>query len=232
MQPAGGFMHCGIRLGFSVLTAFIVQGCAMKTMDVDDVDTEVSTTAETILWYQRENHVAMVGRLIIKDLASELFDPAENLLGVTSFTDYTGLTLSNGMRITTRSDVTSDYANKTFFIEEVGSRISLVADTDMVTPEAFSSETGSIWDESGTEGFDTVGFDNTTGQVIKQDYYTINRASSDKNALSFIAFSYDSSTFNINGIRVSATNLPPNSPNLPLRSGKFFRLFAFILIII
>ena len=159
-------------------------GTEVGTVTLHVPAADSSTTAETILWYQCQNHVAMVGRLIIKDLASELFDPEENLLGVTSFTDYTGLTLSNGMRITTRSDVTSDYANKTFFIEEVGSRISLVADTDMVTPEAFSSETGSIWDENGIEGFDTVGFDNTTGQVIKQDYYTINRASSDKNAWS------------------------------------------------
>ena len=41
-----------------------------------------------------------------------------------------------------------------------------------------------IFDANGTEGFDTVGFDNTTSQSTTLDYWTINRASQDLNAWS------------------------------------------------
>ncbi len=143
-----------------------------------------STTQDTVLWYQCENHVNMVGKIIIKDLADEKFDPDENLIGVVAFTDYKGLTLSNSMKITLQSDVTSVYANRTYFVEEVGEHISLLANEDLVIPEAFSTEKGAIWDEDGEEGFDTTGFDNSTGLVIKKDYWTINRASPDLNAWS------------------------------------------------
>ena len=143
-----------------------------------------STTNETVLWYQCENHVNMVGRLIIKDLADEKFDPDENLIGVTAFTDYTGLELSNGMRIITSNDVTSAYENSTYYVEQVGSSITLVLDSDLNVPESYSSEVGSVWDESGTQGWDTTGFDNSQGQVLTPDYWTINRSSLDRNSWS------------------------------------------------
>lgn len=143
-----------------------------------------SSQVDTVLFYQCQHHAAMHGKIIIKDLADEKFDVTENLIGCKKFTDSTGLVISNGMNISLLDDVEGTYANSTFHITGVGEYITLTNKDNFVVYESFATTTGNLFDESGTSGFDTVGFDQTTGQSSKPDYWTISRGSKDLNAWS------------------------------------------------
>jgi len=143
-----------------------------------------STTNPTVLFYQCEHHQEMQGRFIIKDLANEKFDINENLNGVNQFKDSTGLEYTSGMKLQLLSDVTSDYANKKVYIENVGKEIKIIDENELLIYEDFGVSTGEVWDEDGTVGFDTVGWDNSEGVSVNQDYWTINRSSSDRNSWS------------------------------------------------
>ena len=143
-----------------------------------------STSYPEVLYYQCQHHTAMRGRIIVRDLSDELFDVTENLIGVTEFTDFSGLKLSNGLTVSTSSDLSETYQNKTYYIEGVGSTIDLVAETEMRTYGDWAQDIGAIWDENGIEGWDTAGFDNSTGQLVRTDYFTISRQAPDRNAWS------------------------------------------------
>ena len=143
-----------------------------------------SSQVETVLFYQCQYHAAMHGRIIIKDLADEKFDVTENIVGCKKYTDPTGLVFSNGMNISLLDDVEGTYANSTFHVTGVGEYITLTEKDNFVVYESFATTTGNLFDESGTAGFDTVGFDQTTGQSSKPDYWTISRGSRDLNAWS------------------------------------------------
>ena len=98
----------------------------------------------------------MKGRIIIRDLADEDFDPNENLIGTTSFTDYTGLTLTNGIPVSFATDIEEAYKNKVYYIEGVGTAITITPETEIRTFGTWAQEIGAIFDEDGTEGFDTT----------------------------------------------------------------------------
>lgn len=144
-----------------------------------------STNIENIMFYQCGHHSAMRGRIIIKDLDNVEFDPEEAILGCKKFVDTAGTELTNTINIQmTVSNVTSTYKSKRFFVDGVGDRISLTDISQHEVPEAYGIDQGEVWDEDGTTGFDTTGWDATTDTIIKQDYWTINRASKDLNAWS------------------------------------------------
>ena len=82
------------------------------------------------------------------------------------------------------SNIEEAYKNKVYYIEGVGTAITIIPETEIRTFGTWAQEIGAIWDEDGTEGFDTTGWDNSTGQLVPVDYWTINRASRDRNAWS------------------------------------------------
>ena len=159
-------------------------GVDIGTVKLSVPASDSSTLYPNILYYQCQNHPAMKGRIIIRDLADEDFDPVENLIGATSFTDYTGLTLTNGLPISFATDIEDAYKNKVYYVEGVGKAITITPETEIRTFGTWAQEIGAIWDEDGVEGFDTTGWDNSTGQLVKVDYWTINRSSRDRNAWS------------------------------------------------
>ena len=118
-----------------------------------------STTNPNVLYYQCEHHPEMVGRIIIRDLDLDAFDPAENIEGCLGYQDATGFELSSGMRITFSSTVASAYASTTYYVENVGTNIFLVKDSELEITETYTDAT-------------------------LPDYWTINRASADRNAWS------------------------------------------------
>jgi hypothetical protein len=118
-----------------------------------------STTNPHVLYYQCEEHSEMLGRIIIQDLANHNFDPDENIVGVLGYTDNTGFSLSSGMQITFPSGISSTYASKTYYVENVGKYIILKQDSTLEVVETYT--------------------DNTA-----PDYWTINRGSDDGNAWS------------------------------------------------
>ena len=159
-------------------------GVAEGTVTLKVPANDSSSNVDNVLFYQCGNHIAMKGRIIIKDLELESFDPAEAIEGCKSFTDTTGFELTDTVNVQITSGATSPYLNKKYFVDGVGERITLTDISQHEVVESYGTETGQIFDANGTEGFDTVGFDNSTSQSTTLDYWTINRASQDLNAWS------------------------------------------------
>jgi len=159
-------------------------GADNGTVTLNVPASDSSTQYPTIIFYHCQNHTGMKGRIIIRDLDDEDFDPEENLIGTTSFTDYTGLKLTNGLPIRIGNDVTETYKNKTYYVEGVGTSTTLTLESEIRTYGTWAEEIGAIFDAAGTEGFDTGGWDNSTGQLVAVDYWTINRSARDRNAWS------------------------------------------------
>jgi hypothetical protein len=116
-------------------------------------------------------------------------DP-NNIIGSKSYTSPNGVTLSSGMLIqfSNTSLVNTDYKDKDYFVEGVGSKegISLIETSDVET-ELFLSDTFIPWDRADTVGLTSTitGFDaerwDTIPDVAVPDYITINRGCTDKN---------------------------------------------------
>ena len=159
-------------------------GATSGTVTLKVPASDSSTNAETVLFYQCGNHTAMRGRIIIKDLDDVLFDPAENIIGCKKFTDASGLELTDTINVQITSSSVANYQDKKYFISGVGESITFTDISQHEVVEAYGVEKGEVWDRDGTEGFDTVGFDNSTAQSSSPDYWTIDRSSADLNAWS------------------------------------------------
>ena len=159
-------------------------GTTSGTVTLKVPASDSSTNAETVLFYQCGNHTAMRGRIIIKDLNDVLFDPAENIIGCKKFTDASGLEFTDTINVQITSGSVTDYENKKYFISGVGDSITFTDISQHEVVEPYGVEKGEVWDRDGTEGFDTVGFDNSTAQSTSPDYWTIDKSSADLNAWS------------------------------------------------
>ena len=159
-------------------------GATSGTVTLKVPASDSSTNAETVLFYQCGNHTAMRGRIIIKDLDDVLFDPAENIIGCKKFTDASGLELTDTINVQITSSSVANYQDKKYFISGVGESITFTDISQHEVVEAYGVEKGEVWDRDGTEGFDTVGFDNSTAQSSSPDYWTIDRSSADLQAWS------------------------------------------------
>ena len=157
-------------------------GASEGTVKLKVPASDSSTTVDNVLFYQCGNHISMKGRIIIKDLELEDFDPAEAIEGCKNFIDATGFELTNTVNVQITSGAVSNYTNVKYFVNGVGNRISFTDISQHEVVESYGIESGEIFDENGTVGWDTVGFDNSTSQSTAPDYWTINRESQDLNA--------------------------------------------------
>jgi len=116
-------------------------------------------------------------------ITNDVLDVDADIVGKSGFTTLIGtatIALSNGMLIEfVGKNITSDYLNKKFFVEGVGSSIVLIDYNSLVTAGKIST----IYNESfDGDGFDDFPFDGNKSLPISPDYITINRASKDLNA--------------------------------------------------
>ena len=157
-----------------------IQGTVTLTVPSNDS----SSNIDTVLFYQCANHVDMKGRIIVKDLDLVAFDPAENIIGCTKFTDASGVALTDTINVQITSNGTASFSNKKYFVDGVGDFITFTDTANHEVVESYGVQTGEVWDEAGVVGFDTTGFDNSISQSSSLDYWTINRSSQDLNAWS------------------------------------------------
>ena len=158
-------------------------GTDKGTVELYIPTSDSSTIPETVLYYQCANTQSMQGRFIIKSLEDETLDINENLLGVNQFTDALGLTYSCGQKITFTGDPVAGRP-LTFYVEQVGKSITLVEENTLRVYEGYGVDTAEVWDQNGIVGWDSRGWGESEGVVDDPDYWTINRASQDKNAWS------------------------------------------------
>ena len=156
------------------------KGIANSGADKGTITFTVPSDAPDSLFYQCGNHGAMHGVVKIKTATSTTkIEVAEDILGAVNYTMCTGTVLSNGMKIRFGSNVidTEKYGDKSFYVEGVGSKITLTDVDDLITPETYATETTILYD---SVGFDSRPYAKSFYRPDKHDYITIKRDSIDQ----------------------------------------------------
>ena len=122
----------------------------------------VITAAADYLYYQDSSNPNFVGQIKIVDNTSVPINVTTDIIGQKYYTSPNGVVFTNGLKIQLDSLVVpTSYANNQYYVEGVGTSITLVPVAQMVVPDAFSNDI-----------------------LTKADYITINRGSQDRNTWS------------------------------------------------
>lgn len=116
------------------------------------------TAPLTTLYYQNELSGLAGGIISLVDPAAASIDPATEIIGRTSYVSPNGIALTSGLKVFFDSTATGGYSNNEYYVEGVGSSISLNPVATLVAPEL--------------------------NDLTLQDYLTISRSSKDANAWS------------------------------------------------
>jgi hypothetical protein len=140
----------------------------------------VPENAPNILYYVSSTDIDTSGYFSIYDIteATEI-DIEKEILGKKTYVTSSSISLSNGMKLSFVGNVTpSKYSSGNWYVEGVGTAISLISDKDLYNPALY---TNLVDIEFDTENFDTQGFDVNDNYPGTKDYIVINRASKDQN---------------------------------------------------
>ena len=97
-----------------------------------------------------------------------------------NYTSPNGVVFTNGLKVQFIGNVNpTEYHNKEYYVEGVGTAIKLLPVTNYVTPETY---TQSLSVPYSSTPYDDGNYDASLNQPLQPDYLTINRASSDLNA--------------------------------------------------
>jgi len=158
------------------------------------------------LYYQDGTTADKVGIIkIIESNYTNQINVAEDILGKQTYTAPNGVVFTNGLKVTFAGDIyPTTYKTSEYYVQGVGTAITLINVQDMVVPEPFTSGAYSPYD---TYPYDSTNFDITLYIPVYQDYITIARNSFDKNA-----WSRSNRWFHIDVINATAGYL--NNPSI------------------
>ena len=141
------------------------------------------TAVKNTLYYQDGTDETKFGVIkLVDETTEDLLFVDDDIVGKATYESPNGVVFSNGMKVQFRGGTEpSTYQDREYYIEGVGSAIQLLPVTEFKTPES------SI--DSETQPFDLFGFDSTPydeslNAPTKLDYFTINKASPDRNSWS------------------------------------------------
>jgi hypothetical protein len=140
----------------------------------------VPQNAPNVLYYVSETDINTSGYFTIFDItdATEI-DVGAEIVGKKDYTTSSGVVLSNGMKISFQGQITPEkYATGNWYVEGVGTAISLISETDLETPASYTAQ---VEIEFDNENFDTQGYDVNNNYPATKDYIVINRGSKDRN---------------------------------------------------
>ena len=142
----------------------------------------LTLTAETpdVIYYVADNDINASGMIKVANIEeASAIDIEAEILGKTSYKSSTGFALTNGMKVMFGGEVTpAKYAEGAFYVEGVGSKIKLIAETDLDIPTSYTEDFDVEFDSNG---FDRLPFSKAIGYPTDKDYILINRASGDGN---------------------------------------------------
>ena len=141
---------------------------------------KIDHTTPKTLYYVSEGDVLKGGEFVIKSIEeNSVIDVEKEVLGKKSYTSYSGVVFTNGMKVNFVGDVTPEfYKDKEFIVEGVGTAIKLVEFDSLVAPERFSTVSDERFDSNS---FDQFAFDQSMNLPLVPEYVTINKSSQDKN---------------------------------------------------
>jgi len=139
------------------------------------------TASNSTFYYQDSKDVLRFGKIVLVDIGENAkINITEDILGKKEYASPNNVKFTNGLKVEFNDDIIpSTYANRAYYIEGVGTNISLIDINNLKTPESYTN--------NASEGFDTVAFDSgnwdgTLYSPIIQDYIVSSRASLDNNA--------------------------------------------------
>jgi hypothetical protein len=138
------------------------------------------TNSPSVLYYQSETDLALSGVIQVFSLEdSTIIDVEQNILGKKYYVLADGTPLSNGMKVAFGGTVIPEkYATGNYYVEGVGTAITLVNEAVLEVVFPFSSNIAVLFD---TTPFDTLPFSDVEGYAGKTDYILSNRGSADHN---------------------------------------------------
>ena len=159
-----------------------------------------------VLYYQDGTSGNKVGQLrIIDSNTTNRINILTDILGKTNYTAPNGVVFTNGLKVVFQGDIyPTSYENVQYYVEGVGSAIELVAVSELIAPEPFTSSTYIPYD---TLPYDIGNYDSNLYIPVTPDYITIARNSINKNA-----WSRSNRWFHVDVINATATY--NNNPNI------------------
>jgi hypothetical protein len=117
------------------------------------------TASVDYLYYQDSSNPGFTGQIKLVDNVTSTIDVNKDILGKIGYTSPNNIVFTNGLKIQFDSSVTpSSYVDNQYYVEGVGTSISLVPVASLIVPEPFGENI-----------------------ATSPDYITINRASTDQN---------------------------------------------------
>jgi hypothetical protein len=186
------------------------------------------TAIKNILWYQDGTDPEIFGQIRIIDQTQADTLNVEEIIGQKNYVSPNGVTFTNGLKVIFRGDVfPTQYKNKSYYVQGVGTAIQLLPTSDYITPETYTKSASIPYD---TTPYDLGNYDASLNQPLTPDYITISRDSPDLNP-----WSRSNRWFHIDVITASAlynntqpvidNQLRAKRPILEFRGGT--RLFNF-----
>lgn len=140
------------------------------------------TASLDILYYQDANNPDFFGVIKLVDQSGNQVLDINEILESSTYTSPNGVAFTNGLKVQFEGLTDpSSYSGKEYYVEGVGTQIKLLPVAEFITPESYTESSTVPYD---SVGYDVGGWDDTLNAPLVQDYMTINRASSDRNAWS------------------------------------------------
>ena len=140
------------------------------------------TANADVLYYQDGIDETNFGVIFIVDEANSADLNMSTIIGEKTYTSPNGVVFTNGLKVRFIGTVVPDsYENNEYYVEGVGTAITLSLVSDFITPEKYTSSSSVPYDSLP---YDEGNFDETLNAPTTPDYMTINRASIDRNAWS------------------------------------------------
>lgn len=156
------------------------------------------------LYYQDGSIADKVGviRLIDSNYTNQI-NVDTTILGKPTYTSPNGIVFTNGLKVSFSGDILpTSYKSGEYYVQGVGTAISLIDTTNLIVPELFTEGSYSPFD---VLPYDIGNWDSTLYVPVQQDYITIARDSIDRNP-----WSRSNRWFHIDIINQTATYL--NNP--------------------
>ena len=132
------------------------------------------------LWYQDGNDATKFGVIKIVDQVDQLtLDVEDDIVGKIGYTSPNGVEFTNGLKVKFRGTTEpAGYQDQEYYVEGVGTAIQLLNVNDFQTPETYTDSETLPFDSTA---YDASPWDESLNAPKDADYFTINRASLDKN---------------------------------------------------
>ena len=158
----------------------VLEGVSVQGLEKGVSTLQLGTDTPDVLYYTASNDLQASGTIVVKDITEATFiDVEKEILGKKTYKASNGVDLSNGMKVFFSGEVVPAlYAEGSFYVEGVGDKIKLIAETSLNVPTEFTDDIDIEFDNNG---FDRMPFGKAIGYPKDKDYLMVNRSSQDGN---------------------------------------------------